>query len=381
MDKIFRNYLYENGFLWGPEHHPYGVSGLMVYGPNGKRLKTNIENKIRSIFNEEGFDEIETPVFLPEKAWQASGHLGHFGTEMFRTQTSDGQVLYGRPEIATTIYPLLRSLSDFYRSKLPFKVFQIGLALPNDFQTEWQTRTRQYTAHEGHLFVEPKMNNVEGNITYLKNLAFKIMLRIGLPETKLVFREKISDEKPFYAQKAYGIYAQDGLSELEILGIQYRSSRDFETHNQSGKKMLKINGVYPEVFEISFSSDRPIYLLLKYSFINTPNRQYLHLPLNLAPIPVMICPQKDAVALISRSRQIEKDFKQSGVLAQVLTGGSISTKYKRADAFGTPFVLTIDDTSLDSNTYLLRERDSMLQRRGSLSGLLRHIKKLITNKP
>lgn len=102
----FKHHLAEHGYLWGPDQHPYGVSGLMSYGPAGAALKANIESEITGSLARHGFEPVETPVMLPDEAWVASGHDAAFRDEMFHTTTSSGRALTGRPEIATTIYPL-----------------------------------------------------------------------------------------------------------------------------------------------------------------------------------------------------------------------------------------------------------------------------------
>lgn len=362
MKSSFRDYLFNKGFLWGPEHNPYGVSGFMTYGPLGKKLKSNIEREFRNIFSREGFEEVETPILYPKLAWQASGHLEKFGKEIFRTMTSDGQEMYGRPEIATTIYPLFKNLASYYSMKLPFKIYQTGLVLPNDYQTEWQVRTRQYTAHEGHIFIDKKLVNVTTTITYLKNLAFELMLSIGLPKDKLIFKEKRLKDKPFYAKKAYALYAITGENtELEILGIQYRSNRDFEVHSKATGIKLNVGESYPEVFEISFSSDRPFYLILQYSLKNNGGRYVLQLADHLAPVSIMIFPLRNVLDLRKKTAELATLLAESGIKAQIIENGGIGKRYEKADAVGTPFVFTIDSASLKDNSFTLRDRDTRKQ--------------------
>lgn len=359
---MMKEHLVTNGFLWGPEHSPYGVSGFMTYPPIGKRLKSNIESEFRKVFQKEGFEEIETPVLYPKKAWEASGHLQRFDKEMFHTETSDGQTLIGRSEMATTIYPLFRRLLEYYKGRLPFKIYQMGIVLPNDRQTEWQTRTRQYTAHEGHIFFETQQVNIESTIAYLEGLSYELMERGGIHRESLSFREKETDERPFYATKAFGLYTKTANDkELELLGIQYRSSWDFERHSKVTGVPLKVNDNYPEVFEISFSTDRPFLVTLEQALKKIGRRVVLQLPDHLAPIPAMIFPLKNTQDLYQKAAGLSDLLRQTGLEIPVLEHGSIRQRYKRADALGVPYVFTVDEPGLSNNSLTLRARDTRVQ--------------------
>jgi len=359
---MLKKHLVTNGFLWGPEYSPYGVSGFMTYPPVGKKLKSNIENEFRKVFQKEGFEEIETPVLYPKSAWKASGHLQKFDKEMFHTKTSDGQELIGRPELATTIYPFFGRFLEYYKGGMPFKIYQMGLVLPNGRQTEWQVRTRQYTAHEGHIFLESQQVNIENIISYLESFSYKLMERVGIIRESLSFREKKQNNLPFYATKAYGLYTRTvNNKKLELLGIQYRSSKDFERHSKATGSSLKVRGNYPEVFEISFSTDRPFLITLERALKKIERRVVLQLPDHLAPIPAMIFPLKNTQALYQQAVSLSELLRNAGLEVSVLGRGTIGKRYKRADALGVPYVFTIDKLSLRDESLTLRERDTGMQ--------------------
>lgn len=367
---MMKEHLISNGFLWGPESNPYGISGFMSYGPTGKRFKLNMEREFRTIFQREGFDEIETPILYPQKAWEASGHAQKFGDEMFHTQTSDGQRLMGRGELATTIYPLFKKLLEYYRGNLPFRIYQTGIVLPNDRQTEWQVRTRQYTGHEGNIFFETDKVNVGATIEYLQDLSFKLMTSIGISKESMSFREKEGQKKPFYATKAYGLYTTIDSKELDLLGIQYRASYDFEKHSAATGISLTANGRYPEVFEVSFSTDRPFLATLEQSLKKMEGRTVLQLPDHLAPIPAMIFPLKNTQELYQRAASLSDLLLRAGLEIPVLEQGSIGQRYKRADALGVPYVFTIDEPNLTNDSLTLRARDTRVQVRISDSDIV-----------
>lgn len=361
-------HLSNNGFLWGPEHHPYGVSGMMTYGPAGARVKAKLEAQFLDVFQREGFDQIETPVLMPTEAWEASGHLEEFGSEMFHTETSSGRQLAARPEIATTIYPLFSRLAQYNRGKMPFKVYQKGPSLPNDRQTEWQLRTRQYTAHEGHIFSEQHDAKPTVTISYLVGLASELMQRAGIAEDTLSFREKTDRDVPFYARSAYGLYtSQENGQTLELLGIQYRSTRDFERHSKATGVELKVNGAYPEVFEISFSSDRPFLVLLERSLrrVKERNGAVMQLPEHLAPLSAVVIPLDKSEAKLQQAEDINSILNKAGVDGRVFNHGSLGSRYKQADSIGVPYAITVDNDGIQDRSFTIRHRDTKQQVRVS----------------
>ncbi|MBC7566997.1 MAG: hypothetical protein H7223_08510 [Pedobacter sp.] len=361
---ILKDHLATYGFLYGPETHPYGVSGLMSYGSTGKALKNNLETEFRDIFCREDFAEIETPVMMPAEAWEASGHLPQFKDEMFSTFTHHERSLYARPEIATTIYPLFGQLLRTNRGKMPLRIYQTGLSMPNDKQTEWQTRTRQYTAHEGHLFLETGTFDEAERIAYLAQLAFELMNSAGISEEKITLKQKTDDDIPFYAKSACGLYYTSGdNTDLELLGIQYRSSRDFSAHSKQTGANLKVNGAHPEVFEISFSTDRPLLVLLEGALKTVRDRVVMQLPDHLAPYPLQIFSHEKRQNQINKASDLKKMLAKKGVHAPVDENGSIGSRYKIADAVGTPFVITVDDNGIRDDTVTIRQRDTRVQRR------------------
>ena len=354
--KELNEYLKDYGFLWGPETNPYGVEGFMSYGPNGKDLKNKIEEIINRIFKEENFAQIETPLFFPEEVYAETGHIGNFKKELFYLNTSDNKKLVGRPEIASTIHALFKQILRFSGNRYPIRVFQSGPVLPNDRQTEWQIRTRQYTGHEGHIFYQKSGFEEEEIVSSLKKLAIKMMTRIGLPKDGLVFREKSGKQKPFYAKKAYGLYTTLFGKEIELLGIQYRSDYDFQKLQKVKLKEL------PEVFEISFSTDRPFYVIMANSVtFRSDKTVILNLPDQLKLFDL-------AVFKTDRSLGVEKTFDliknrlgNGGIRIWASDTGSIGQKYKKADALGIPISLSVSEKNIQSNECLLRARDDKTQ--------------------
>lgn len=349
-----KDHLVKNGFLFGPEQSAYPIAGFMAYPPVGKLLKGKIEAHFKKTFRKNGFVEIETPLFLPDEAWQASGHLDRMHDEMFQTVTSKGQSMRGRPEIASTIYPYFKELGRQFGDERPVKIFQSGLVLPNDRQTNWQTRTRQYTAHEGHVVTDLSVNPSDTIIQDLKKLGEDMMSGIGLPVENLVFSEKQTDA-PFYADKAFKFDTGVDGKMLEIIGIQARGHHDFDAHlpKQTAKS----------VYEISFSSDRPFIALVAQNLTTQDGtRQFLRLPDDIVPIPAVIT-TKNRTTDQNSTRELAAQFALLDPDISLNIYGKLGNRYRTADAQGTPFVLAVDDQTARDNTLSVRERDTRIEKR------------------
>lgn len=213
-------FLQRKGFVWGPEPEIYGgTAGFYTYAPLGKLLKNKVEDVIRRTFQEEEYAEVECPVVMERKVWEASGHLGgftdaiitcskcsstfrldqlladypetkHFKTPeeylsfikekkvmcsscggelkqevkklnlMMKTTIGIDQEAYNRPETATTTYlPFLRYV-DYFRRQPVFGVFQIGKAFRNELSPRQHlVRVREFTQAEGQLFIKKELKN------------------------------------------------------------------------------------------------------------------------------------------------------------------------------------------------------------------------------
>jgi len=338
----------------------------MIYGPAGKALKTKIESVFRHIFQQEKFFEIETPVLYPQKAWEASGHFSLHSTEMFSTSTSDGVMLSGRPEMATTIFSLYPLLESYFKSQNPIKVCLSGISLPNDLQTEWQTRTRQYTAHEGHLIFANNNYEYDKVLEYLKNLAFRFMESIGIPHSSLVFREKVGEDQPFYATKGYGLYYQNsGEDDLELLGIQFREDHDFIAHSIHPKMDGQGPKKLPHDFEISFSTDRPLFVLLSHCLVSDSGREYRNFTAEVSPFPLVILPVNNTLSDEFIKENIAPSLANKTFQVPTFIAHTMSHRYQHVDYIGIPYVLVVDK----NNNLFLRDRNSATQQSIKLGDL------------
>ncbi len=260
------SFLQRKGFIWGPEPEIYGgTAGFYTYAPLGKLLKNKVEAIIRKSLQEEEFFEVECPIVMERKVWEASGHLrgftdaiitcskckanfrldhllmdfpetkhfkkpeeylqfiadkkikcpnctGDFNPEikkhnlMMRTTVGIDQEAYNRPETATTTYlPFLR-FSDFFRKQPVFVVFQIGKAFRNEISPRQHVvRMREFTQAEAQLFIKKELKNSFDKFKKVQDDILPLWnyqsQEAGKAPEKIAVKEAL--EKGFFKSQAY----------------------------------------------------------------------------------------------------------------------------------------------------------------------------------
>ncbi|KAA6314758.1 Glycine--tRNA ligase [termite gut metagenome] len=169
----------------------------------------------------------------------------------------------------------------------------------------------------------------------------------------------------------------------EVEGIHSRTDFELTQHEKYSGKSIKyfdpeLNGSYtPYVIETSIGVDRMFLSIISASYKeeeleNGENRVVLKLPVALAPVKLAVMPLVKKDRLPEKAREIIDDLKFH-FHCQYDEKDSIGKRYRRQDAIGTPYCVTVDHQTLEDNTVTLRNRDTMLQERVSISELNRII--------
>jgi len=470
-------FIRKNGFIWGPEPEAYGgVAGFYSYGPLGKLLKNKVETLIRQTFRVAGFWEVEAPTVMPEIVWTASGHLagfidpivvckkcdaayridklieekhdvvansftkkqlldfiakkdlrcpsckGHFLPQiedynlMMKTSIGRNKVAYLRPETATTTYLPFKQYYEFFRKKLPIKVFQIGKVFRNEISPRQNVlRGREFTQAEAQMLIHKADKNKFKDYKIVKDLsipfwpasaqkrgakckkqkvsyalskgwiknkayayclgvAYAFIKGLGLPEGKLRFRQHTKQELAHYAEDAWDLEVNlNSYGWTELLGVHDRADFDLKQHQKHSSKSFKVEGSIPHILEIAFGSDRPTFalvdLFLHEEKVGKNKRVVLKLPKQVAPITVAVFPLVNKDGLQKKALEIFYQVESLGVDAVYDDSGSIGKLYRRQDEKGTPFCITIDYQTMKDNTVTIRDRDTMEQKRVKASDL------------
>ena len=305
-----------------------------------------------------------------------------FSTEM-GSVAGDASTIYLRPETAQGIFVNFLNVQKSGRMKIPFGIAQIGKAFRNEIiARQFIFRMREFEQMEMQFFVRP--GEEMKWYAYWKDLRIKWHKNLGLGDNLYRFHDHL--KLAHYANAASDIEYNFPMGYKELEGIHSRTDFDLKQHElHSGKKLQffdpEMNESYvPFVIETSVGLDRMFLSVLSSAYTNEiledgSERVVLKIPAVLAPYKAAILPLIKKDGLPEKAREILKDL-QVDFNLQYDEKDSIGKRYRRQDAIGTPFSITIDHQTLEDNMVTVRDRDTMLQQRISVS----EIASMIENK-
>lgn len=302
-----------------------------------------------------------------------------FSTEL-GSVAGDASTIYLRPETAQGIFVNFLNVQKSGRMKIPFGIAQIGKAFRNEIVArQFIFRMREFEQMEMQFFCRPgdEMKWYE----YWKETRIKWHKALGLGEKNYRFHDHI--KLAHYANAASDIEFDFPMGFKELEGIHSRTDFDLKQHEQySGKKLQyfdpELNQNYvPYVVETSVGLDRMFLAVLSASHKNETledgsERVVLSIPPALAPYKVAVMPLTKKDGLPEKAREIIDGLKFD-FLCQYDEKDSIGKRYRRQDAIGTPYSVTVDHQTLEDNTVTIRDRDTMEQTRVSISDLYQMI--------
>jgi len=305
---------------------------------------------------------------------------------MFATQigsvSEEANTIYLRPETAQGIFVNFLNVMKTGRMKIPFGIAQTGKAFRNEIVArQFIFRMREFEQMEMQFFVQPgqEMKWFE----YWKEQRMKWHLEMGIPSDRYRFHEH--EKLAHYANAAFDIEFNFPMGFKELEGIHSRTDFDLVQHQQySGKKLQyfdpDLNESYvPFVIETSIGLDRTFLAVLTYAYQEEKledgsERIVMRIPPFLAPVKAAVLPLVAKDGLPEKGREIFDSLKYD-YMCQYEEKDSIGKRYRRHDAIGTPYCITIDHQTLEDNTVTIRERDSMAQERiavSEIAGIIRN---------
>ncbi len=298
-----------------------------------------------------------------------------FATEMGSTSDSAMKV-YLRPETAQGIFVNFLNVQKTGRMKVPFGIAQIGKAFRNEIVArQFIFRMREFEQMEMQFFVRPgeELKWFE----YWKKMRLDWHLALGLGDEN--YRYHDHEKLAHYANAATDIEFKMPFGFKEVEGVHSRTDFDLKRHEEfSGKKMQYFDpelgeSYTPYVIETSIGVDRLFLSLICGSYAEeaTPNgetRVVLRLPAALAPVKLAVLPLVRKDGLPEKAEEIMQEL-CFDFSCQIDEKDSIGKRYRRQDAIGTPFCITVDHQTLEDNTVTIRHRDSMEQERLPISAL------------
>ncbi|MHB1277151.1 MAG: glycine--tRNA ligase, partial [Bacteroidia bacterium] len=302
---------------------------------------------------------------------------------MYSTQmgslAEEADEVYLRPETAQGIFVNFLNVQKSARMKIPFGIAQTGKAFRNEIiARQFIMRMREFEQMEMQFFVRPG-TEMEW-FAHWKAYRMAWHKNLGIPDSKYRFHDHT--KLAHYANAATDIEYDFPFGFKEVEGIHSRTDFDLKQHEKfSGKKLQyfdpEINQNYvPYVVETSIGLDR-MFLLLMFHCLEeetlqgenqTDTRTVLRLPNILAPVKLAVFPLVKKDGLPEKAKEIIDMFKFD-YTCMYEEKDAIGKRYRRQDAIGTPFCITVDYDTMENNTVTLRYRDSMEQKRVAIDEL------------
>jgi glycyl-tRNA synthetase len=309
-----------------------------------------------------------------------------FGTEM-GSVAGDASTIYLRPETAQGIFVNYLNVQKTGRMKIPFGIAQIGKAFRNEIVArQFIFRMREFEQMEMQFFVKP--GTQKKWYEHWKEARIKWHKALNLGSDNYRFHDHL--KMAHYADAATDIEFNFPIGFKELEGVHSRTDFDLSKHEEfSGKKLRYFDNednesYVPYVVETSIGLDRMFLAVLSSSFNEEKledgsDRVVLNIPPALAPTKAAVLPLVKKDGLPEKAREIMKALQYDHICAYE-EKDSIGKRYRRQDAIGTPYCITVDHQTLDDNTVTVRERDTMSQERVAIDELPRIIGEKVSMK-
>ena len=298
-----------------------------------------------------------------------------FGTKLGANAES-AMDLFLRPETAQGIFVNFLNVQKSGRMKLPLGIAQTGKAFRNEIVArQFIFRMREFEQMEMQFFIQPGTQKEWYETWKEKRMKWHLSLGMGQDNYRFHDHEKLAH----YADAASDIEFRFPFGFKELEGIHSRTDFDLGSHEKfSGKKLQyfdhEVNKNYvPYVLETSIGLDRMFLAVFSNSLQeeeleNNTTRTVLKLPAVLAPVKAAILPLVKKDGLPEVAQKIVDDLKWDFNVAYD-EKDAVGRRYRRQDANGTPFCITVDHQTLEDQTVTIRHRDSMEQERVAISSL------------
>ena len=301
-------------------------------------------------------------------------------------QSEEANKVYLRPETAQGIFVNFLNVQKSGRMRIPFGIAQIGKAFRNEIVArQFIFRMREFEQMEMQFFIRP--GTQKEWYEHWKTTRLNWHLSLGIPANKYRFHDHV--KLAHYADAACDIEFEFPIGFKEVEGIHSRTDFDLRQHQEFSKKKQqyfdndideatgKPYGNYiPYVIETSIGLDRMFLLVISQAYeeedLGTPekpdSRVVLKLPPKLAPIKLAVLPLTKKDGLPEIANKIIEGLRSS-FRCFYEEKDSIGKRYRRMDALGTPYCVTVDHQTKEDNTVTIRHRDSMEQERVAISDL------------
>lgn len=425
MEKIIslckrRGFVFQGSEIYG------GLAGTWDYGPYGAELSHNIKELWWKHFvtNQENVFGISTPTIMPEGVWRSSGHLSGFTDPMieckkchhrFRADhlenkkkcsdcggelgeekafnlmfpvsmgSSSDSTAYLRGEVAPGMFVNFKNILDTLHPRLPFGLAQIGKAYRNEIAPrDFLFRVREFDLMEIEFFLHK--DTWEKYFEFWKEEMWKWIEKVGIDKNMVHELEVAEGDRAHYSKRTIDFEFDYPFGRKELYGLAYRTDHDLKSHSDGSKVDLSYydedtkERFIPHVVEPSMGHGRTMLAVLISAYtedeMNGEKRTYLKFKPSIAPVKVAVFPLlKNKPELVKRARYVFENLKKEIGAVEFDDNGNIGKRYRRQDEIGTPFCVTIDFDTLESDAMLtVRDRDTGKQQKVSQKELVNFLK-------
>ncbi|WP_339033656.1 glycine--tRNA ligase [Spiroplasma endosymbiont of Cantharis rufa] len=385
-----------NPKVWNASGHLGNFNDPLIDCKNCKsrfRADKLIEEKFNDI-NVGGWNNQKIEEFIKEKLINCPKcnandftNIRQF-TLMFKTNQGvvedEASTVYLRPETAQGIFVQYKNSQRALRKKLPFGIGQIGKSFRNEITPgNFIFRTREFEQMELEFFFSPN-DKTDWFEYWLEKVKFFLEKIVLIDEKKYSIREHEKDELAHYAKRTVDIEFDFPFGRGELWGIAHRSDFDLKQHQiHSGQDLTYLDPETNEkylanVIEPSVGVERLLLAIFCQSYveekIDSGERIVMKLPYKLAPYSIAIMP------LQKQQNKRAKELYNAMLIdfdATFDETGNIGKRYRRQDAIGTPYCITIDFDTETDNSVTVRNRDTMNQERIEIESLKEYLLKKI----
>lgn len=294
----------------------------------------------------------------------------------------DKSKVYLRGETAQGIFTNFKQILDSSRLKLPFGVGQVGKSFRNEITTgQFIFRTLEFEQAEIEYFFDPEKSDWQPLFKDWQAQMWSFVTQVlGIKEENLRWRRHGDSERSHYSRDTYDLEYRYPFGWKELWGIAYRTDYDLKQQMEHSGKSLEYTDAegkkfIPHVIEPAVGINRLFLMILCDAFWRDESKERLVLRLApaLAPYQVAVFPLlKNQESLVTKARAVFDQLKKSYRTAWD-ERGNIGKRYLSQDEIGTPACITVDYQTLEDNTVTVRERDTAVQQRVSLSELDQHL--------
>ena len=411
------------GFVFPGSEIYGGLAGTWDYGPAGALLKKNLKDEWwRDMVQlRDDIVGVDAAIMMNPKAWEASGHTAAFSDplvecqichERVRADKSDeikaheathkgktvewtdprtfnllvkaylgvieGQKseIFLRGEITNGVQVNFKNVVDSTRVRIPFGIAQVGKAFRNEITPgNFIFRSREFEQMEVQFYIKPDEAEGEKWFEYWKQNRMDWYLSLGMRKENLRFSDHKPEERAHYARMATDIQYKAPWGWDEFMGIHHRGDWDLSRHQQYSGVDLRYRDPQtgqvsiPWDIETSAGVDRSLLFILLDAYRGENDRVYLALHPKLAPYKAAVFPLlANKPQLVEKARAIYDELRKDFMIAWD-DRGNIGKRYYSQDEIGTPYCITVDFESLETEDVTVRDRDTGAQERVPIAKL------------